>query len=94
MQPDPAPFRLFQFKRNASYAASVRLAARYGLWWAPSTLLQAIRLPLLGMVEGLGIFLLGLIAVPFAILAWIVVNLAVLIFGVLGFLVPADDNQS
>lgn len=67
------------FGRNASYLESVKLGLFNGVVWAPYTLWQAIKMPLLGI--GIGLF--GLFV---ALFVFAYVRVAVVAAGLLGYL--------
>lgn len=90
MQPDT---KFFHLGRNPSYASSVKTGLRFGLWLAPTTLLQAIGAPLHGAGVALVKLVYSLTMLMLRVIAWIVLSLALIVGGATGFVVPNAINQ-
>lgn len=73
-------------KRNASYLKSVRLGLRAGVYWAPTTLYNLVRFPLLAALTGTVLTLAGLSV-------WALSRAAIVVAGFLGYLTEQPSKQ-
>lgn len=85
--------KFFRFERNPSYASSVKTGLRFGLWLAPTTLLQAIGTPLYGASIALVMIVYSLSMMALRGLAWATFSLLLIVAGLAGFVVPKIVNK-
>jgi len=72
--------------RNQNYWQSVKLGLREAIWWAPTTLILPLRMPLQTATTGVFVLVVHL-------LTWVVLRPGFLFAGLSGFLLPPPAKQ-
>ena len=81
-----ATFLRVKLGRNQNYWQSVKLGLREAIWWAPTTLILPLRMPLQTATT-------GVVVLAVHLLTWIVLRPGFLIAGLSGFLLPPPAKQ-
>jgi hypothetical protein len=77
------------FRKNKSWLASIELGLRAVFWWAPTTLLASVLLPIAGLIGCLAF-------VIFTVIVWAFSRIVLLIYGFAGHLteLPMENSHA